>query len=262
DLSLVDEMGPETLTCYCALINDLDFTKGMALSGNTPTKKTLREMFNKAGFYDFVASDHPPKRIKEDIYGKLIHKITRSRVEGKLAADVCQAAYKHTFNDQNYNNKNIYTILIECMANTRNHANYGSRNTEYNWWLLAYAEPNTRITKFCFLDLGVGIFESLNKKYTDQSLVERFKRVIVPNDNKKTLQRIFKGDKESSTNSPGRGLGIINIYGLVRNNSNISNFTLLSNNVIAKISYNMADSIDLIKSNFDGTLYYWELIPN
>ncbi len=64
----------------------------------------------------------------------------------------------------------------------------------YNWWLLSYKEPETKITKFCFLDLGIGIFDSLEKKYNENALSALFKSLINPTDNSATLKKIFSGE--------------------------------------------------------------------
>lgn len=261
DLSQILQMGPETLTYLCALIKEDSFHNNTPIRGNIPDNPLLREMFEKAGFYDNVVSSFSSEGDNRDIHDKLIHKITREKVESTLAGDVCRTAMKHTFNTDDFTKQNFYKILIECMANTFNHASYGKEDKVYNWWLLAYKESSTKITKFCFLDLGIGIFGSLERKYKKKKL-EEWLSWFIPNKNKETLSKIFQGEKKTSTvNLAGRGLGINNIYRLVKIDKTIKNFTLLSNDIMAKIGYNTPDDIKKIKSNFEGTMYYWELIP-
>jgi hypothetical protein len=262
DLSSINNMGTETLTYICALLNDESYTEKVPIRGNAPKDEKLNLMFNKAGFYEFVTPDYPHNQV-EDRNGKLINRIVHEKVKPKLAAEVVTSAIKHTYSNESFviKSQNSYIFLIECMANTKNHANYGDINEVYNWWLLAYKEPISKITKFCFLDLGIGIFGSLTKKYVEKNLTSILKSIVAPNDNKKTLLNIFKGSKKTSTDLPGRGLGLYNIYSRVKNDKNIKGFTIISNDVMAKIEYNTSDKVERMNCNFNGTLFYWELIP-
>ncbi|MFA6250274.1 MAG: hypothetical protein WC686_02075 [Candidatus Shapirobacteria bacterium] len=261
DLKDVTLMGPETFTYFIALITENDYVNTTPIQGNIPDDLKIREMFKRAGFYKYVIPDKRFRDVDVDPLGTLIHIKTRNVVEPELAGNICSSAMKHTFNTDNFLDQNFYTILIECMANTRNHSNYGELGEVYDWWLLAYKETDTKITKFCFLDLGVGIFQSLLTKYAEDSLVERLKQAVVPSNNRKTLEKIFQGKRETSTTLPGRGYGLNFIYKLVKEDQTIKKFTILSNNIIANIGYNMVDSIKTNKHNFRGTMFYWELTP-
>ena len=261
DLKQVTTMGPETFTYFIARIKENDFSGMTPFMGNVPRDQKIREMFAKAGFNRYVSSKNGFREIDSDSLGSLIHMNTRNEVEPELAGKVCASAMKHTFDTDDFSNQKFYKILIECMANTRNHSNYGEPYDVYDWWLLAYKESNTKVTKFCFLDLGVGIFDSLAKKYTDNKLKWWLKEIFVPLNNQETLRRIFKGERQSSTKLPGRGYGLNNIYNLVKENETIANFTMLTNDIMAKIGYNTTDVIKKNKTNFRGTMYYWELTP-
>ncbi len=262
DLSLVKEMDTATLTLLCARVSDKKFVNGNLLKGNVPQVPELKEMFVQSGFYNFVISRVSSSGHLKDEYGELIHRVTRKKVESELAGKVCLSAISHTYESDSLKIQNLYKIVIECMANTWNHASGGQADEEYNWWLLAYKEKNTNITKFCFLDLGVGIFGSLDQKYKKKSMPRRLLQFFVPDDNIKTLQQIFSGDVKTSTNKPERGRGINNIYNLVKGEAGIRNFSLITNNVHSKIGYNTPDQIITISQDFPGTLYYWELVPN
>lgn len=262
DISEVSIMGPETLTYLCAFINEPTITHRTALKGNIPINNELKEMFNRSGFFSHVHPYNSQNNVSNDIHGELIHQITRKQVESELAAEVIKSAIKHTFNSDDITNQKVYPILIECMANTLNHAHYGQKEKIYNWWLLAYKEQETRVTKFCFLDLGVGIFGSLEQKFKENKLAELI-NWFVPSKNKTTLTKIFqRGERITSTvHLSGRGQGLNYIYRLVKEDRSIKNFTLISNDILARIGYNKPDEILKLHENFDGTMYYWELIP-
>jgi len=262
DLTQVTYMGPETLTYLCAFVKEDKIIKNNVVKGNVPNDPIIKQMFKKSGFYDLMSSGFSSNNESKDVDNKLIYKKTQERVESTLAGDVCKSAMEHTFGTSDPKHQRFYRILIECMGNTWNHANYADRSETYSWWLLAYKEPSTKITKFCFLDLGIGIFGSLEYKYKEHKLNELLKW-FKPNKNKETLGKIFKGQRRTSTKElAGRGQGLNYIYSLVKKDKTIKNFTLISNDIIARIGYNADDKIDKIKNGFIGTLYYWEIIPN
>ncbi len=262
DLSSVQKMDTATLTLLCAHVSDQKFVRGNLLKGNIPRTPELIEMFKKSGFYNFVFSRIKSTGYIKDEYGELIHRITRKRVEPELAGKVCLSAIEHTFGSNSLKVQNLYKIIIECMANTWNHANQGREDQIYNWWLLAYKEKTTNITKFCFLDLGVGVFGSLDPKYRSNIMPPWLKNLFVPDNHAVTLEQIFQGKVKTSANEPGRGKGIYTIYNSVKSDRNIQNFQMITNNIVAKVGYNMPDTIRTISSNFPGTLYYWELTPS
>ena len=260
DLSSVKEMGPETLLYLCATVNDKIYTAETALKGNAPSNGELKQLFVRAGFFNFVVPESNQQKYTEDIYGEIIHKITRKKVEAELAGKVCESAIEHTFGKNPQKNMSVLPILIECMSNTREHANYGKGYDIYNWWLLAYKDPSSKITRFCILDIGVGIFGSLERKYNDKTLSGKLLRTFQPNKNMDTLKKIFEGEQISVTKRKERGRGLNHIHNLVKNDINIKNFTLISNDVIAIIDKEKV-SINKLENNFYGTLFYWELIP-
>lgn len=256
DLSEVESMGLETLTLYCAKINDFDYLNGSSFMGNLPSNKKLQQIFEKAGFFNHVYTFNKKLRSKlGKINNELISRLVNEKVEEELAAKICSEAVQHTFgNDKKY--RPIYTPIVECMDNTFDHASTGINGNLYKWWLLVYKEPNTKITKFCFLDLGVGIFGSLNH-YLMQKMVKYFR----PHENIHNLKEIFKGNYKTRTKNRVRGRGLPHIYEAVKTSKNIKNFTLISNDVLFKI--NNGDEIySKISNDFRGTLYYWELVPN
>lgn len=259
DLSEIEKMGPETLIYLCALIKEEDFTHNTAIKGNIPKNPVLREMFIKSGFYDHVISGFSSENEYTDPNDRLIYWKSNEKVESELASKICLSALKHTFNTTDIRKQKFFTVLIESMQNTWEHSNFGKENVIYNWWLLAYKEPRTKITKFCFLDLGVGVFGSLEEKFLMHKLPGWLP--FNPNSHKKTMLGIFQGKRKTSTAKPERGRGINYIYHRVKKDKTIKNFTLLSNDIIAKFGYNAPDSIEKINANFEGTLYYWELTP-
>jgi hypothetical protein len=260
DLSAITSMDPATLTYLCAVVNDKKFTKGTPLRGNLPRVPELREMFIQSGFQKFV-SFKLPKASGGDKYGELIHE-TEVKVEPRVASHVCLSAMKHTLGTDQVKSSEIYKILIECMANTHNHANFNDTRNVYNWWLLAYKDSKTKVTKFCFLDIGIGIFGSLHGKFIKRLLPTSLIKIFVPDHDDQTLIKIFQGETKTTAKQKGRGKGVKNIYDLVKHSSNIKNFTLISNDIKARIGYNAPDVVQVLKSNFRGTLYYWELIPS
>lgn len=261
DLSQVENLTIETVTYLCAFVKNTKIVNSTPFQGNEPVNKTTKKMIIRSGFYDFVHTNRPQERI-DDKYGRIINRVSRTRVEPELAGKIALSAIKHSYGSKDIKDlKKIYEILIECMANTKNHA-AGNNKQKYNWWLLAYKEHTTKVTKFCFLDIGIGIFDSLEKKHKNNSLSKLFKQLFVPNDHLETLTNIFGGTRKSSVNLPGRGQGINHIYNNTQKENNIKRLVIISNDVLAEIGYNQENKIIKIDSNFKGTMYYWELNPN
>ncbi len=151
----IEILSADAISLLVASINDKDFHHNSGYRGNAPKKPELKKIFKESGFYNFVSSSVQ----KGTGEGNLLHKEMHTKVMPKLAQKAALIGIKHTFeNEIPY--EPLYDILIECMSNTNNHASLKSL-TKCNWWLYVYNDPNSKITSYSFLDLGVGIFDSI-----------------------------------------------------------------------------------------------------
>jgi len=248
DLSKVNNMTPDAIAYLVASVHHPGFTKGLGVKGNSPIQPDASRMFSESGFLGHVYSERQgissPKHL-------LLHKITKSKVENDLAKKSCLLAVNHTFGNSNIF-RPIYEILIECMANTKNHASPGSQG-KYDWWLFEYNDPNNNITKFTFLDLGVGIFESLPVR----NYIRKFLTNIGWKKNADLMPRLLSGEISSRTGLKERGRGFPLIYNHSKN-KHIGSFIIISNDVYADVKN---EKYSKMKYILPGTLLYFELVP-
>lgn len=257
DLSKIENLTPDAIALLVAKVNDLNFTRGLTVQGNKPEKQELKRIFEESGFLDHVKSAYKPPRNTNNL---LIHQVSHKKVIPVIAREVGIRSVKHTFRNRT-KFQPIYKIMIECMANTDNHASLNKEGF-YNWWLFTYCDPNSRITSFTFLDLGIGIFNSrpvndYKRKFLTN--IENFTKLpLASMGNLDLVPSLFSGEIYTSrTGEKERGQGLPTIKELSEN-PHIKNFTIITNNVRMKLP-----SLDsqILNSKLNGTLLYWELHP-
>ena len=202
----------------------------------------------ESGFYDFVKTTGFVKPTSGNQL--LIHKITNNRVEPDIAKNACLHGLRHTFKNEEIFEP-LYDILIEVMQNTNNHA--GETRGKYDWWLNVYNHPDSSITSYTFLDLGSGIFESLPVRSFKKDFFELFG--WKSDFNLELVPKLFAGEIKSRTAKPERGKGIPQVFGCSQDGT-FKKFILISNDIYADLKNK---SYKLINTQFDGTMYYWEI---
>ncbi len=173
DISDISNLTPDAIALLIAKINQRQFHKGIRIIGNAPKNEQLKNIFVQSGFYHYVNSKAPEINNKTNL---LLHKKTNHKVEPAIAKQACLIGVRHTFgNDEIY--EPLYDVLIEAMQNTNNHAGLDKKGI-YDWWLYVFNDPKSKITSYSFLDLGVGIFESLPVKNWRRILLQMLNWLI------------------------------------------------------------------------------------
>ena len=245
DIANVSTLTTDAIAVLVAKIKDKKFHCNTWISGNAPTDQNLKKLFFESGFYDYVNTTG----LKPSSSNKLlIHKITKNRVEPDHAKNACLLGLRHTFHNDNIFEP-LYNILIEIMQNTNNHA--GLTVGKFNWWLHVYNHPDSRITSYTFLDLGVGIFESLPVK----SFKRQFYKAFGLESNLDLVPKLFNGEIKSRTARPERGKGIPQVFECSQDKV-FSKFILISNDIYADLK---RQNYQIMKLKFRGTLFYWEI---
>lgn len=247
DFERIDTMTPEAIPFIIAHVSMLVKTyKKASLSGIFPLKKDLQAMFRRSGFYDFVRTNVPYRqRVTTNL---LFNRITHHKVENEDAKRACIEGVNHSFTIPRLFSP-LYEVIIEMMANTNNHASPDGTE-RHDWWLNVYKYQTEKRTSYSFVDLGVGVFKSLNQNPIFNFLLG------VKNDEK--LRKIFDGKVVSRTRKMERGKGMPLIYGNSKE-VEFSKFVFISNNVW----YNLKTGDSIILSvPLSGTFYFWELIDS
>lgn len=245
DISKIKTLTTDAIAVLLAKIQDKKFHKNNDIYGTEPEDENLKKLFTQSGFYDHVlVRQITPKNDKKI----LIHKETNNRVEPDIAKDACLLGLRHTFKNEEIFEP-LYDILIEAMQNTNNHA--GLERGKYDWWLHVYNHPDSNITSYTFLDLGVGIFESLPVKTYKREFFENLNLAS----NLDLVPRLFAGEIKSRTARPERGKGVPQIYECSQDPT-FSKFILISNDIFADMK---SKEYKILKNKFNGTLFYWEI---
>ncbi len=248
DISKIKTLTTDAIALFIAKINYENFHCKTSLMGNEPNDHELKNIFIQSGFYEHVKiKGTKPKNNKK----LLVHKITNNRVEPDIAKEACLVGLRHTFNNEEIFEP-LYDILIEIMQNTNNHA--GQTRGLYDWWLHVYTHQESKKTSYTFVDLGVGIFDSLPVK----SFKRDFLELLGLTSNLDLVPKLFAGEIKSRTALPERGKGIPQVFECSQNNT-FEKFILISNDVYADLK---THKNRMLKQNFEGTLFYWEINNN
>ncbi|MBN1907108.1 MAG: hypothetical protein JW927_18660 [Deltaproteobacteria bacterium] len=218
------------------------------VSGNVPNNIDCRRLLQESGFYKHVfynGNMSPPS-------GKIFAIETKHLVHGETAKEVMDFA-RNRLKSKNIT-KASYPIMIECMANTLNHAftTKASGSTLSKWWLIAMHSEETKTIHFTFLDNGLGIPNTIRKR-----LSEILVGIFIELDDSALIVSALKGEFRTQTNFKWRGKGLPNILKYVRNNE-IKNLKIISNHGYVLCNGEEIKSIKL-ENRFYGTLLSWDI---
>lgn len=250
DLSNVSHFSPESIALFTACIADKKYTNEMHSTGNLPKSYILKKLFLESGFFDHVQMYDNRIQNKTKSNNRLLHNSTDNEVETEIAKDVCLFV-KNEINAEYIDDlEPLYVILIEAMQNTNNHASTQEK-LKYDWWLYRYEDKGSGIIHFTFLDIGIGVFNSLSVRNWKRRLLE----LSLFRNNLDLIDDLLDGKIISRTMRTDRGKGIPQIYESSKDDL-FNDFYILSNNVLIDVK---KDSRTLLKEEFHGTMYYWTI---
>lgn len=152
----------------------------------------------------------------------------------------------------------VQRVFLELMQNTNNHASFGHFG-EKHWWLSVNYDKINNITRFSFVDFGVGIFKSLENKNTGSKfygIIEKVKNKFKYGNNAELLKLLLEGEIHKTATGDyyrGKGLpGIVNAY----NKNQISNLMIISNNAKANLKDNQ---YNCLTNTLNGSFFSWEV---
>lgn len=250
DISNVDNLTSPTVALMIACINNKDYLAGSNVSGNAPVKPKLKRLFTESGFYEHVLTRGHFARGNENY----LHKEMSRSVDSEVAMEATHTGTKHVFGNDNPFDP-VYDTLIECMQNTNNHANIHQKGECY-WWLYVYSDPESKKSTYSFLDLGVGIFNSVKVR----SYINKIKQKSPFHGNISLVDDLLSGKIGSRMTKDHvlRGKGLPQIFKDAQLKS-FSSFYIIVNDV--KIDLKTGTRVKL-SSELKGTFLYWELVDN
>lgn len=247
DVLDIEKITPDTVAVWVALIKERKFSKTGNSAGNSPKNKEAYDLINNSGFPELVTrSDFEKKE-----HSNLIHRETNDRVQGPVAGVFSEVGMNHT-GRKKIELESLYNIIIECMYNTRDHADLDKKGG-CKWQLLTYNHPDTKKTSYVFLDLGVGIFESQGTK----DYINLILKSIGIKSNLDLVDPLLTGEIKSriAKDNDLRGKGLREIVDYARTNKD-SNLHIISNDIKINVVTGYREKLT---RNFRGTMVYWEL---
>lgn len=213
------------------------------VKGNLPIDDNIREIFIKSRFTKILENDefNSLKGNKGILSG--------NDINSTVIGDIIQAMISHFNNPEKTNFSYLYNTLIELMENTISHAYINSYFMMNRWYL--YIDYSNKIS-VTFVDTGLGIPETINKKY-----IENVSDFFLKNKNTHYILSALKGEYRTRTKAKYRGKGLPQIFQYYEENK-IKKLKIIS--CKEKVDMDMKIDYSLnIKSYLKGTVFYWEI---
>jgi hypothetical protein len=240
DLAGVNKLTTDGIAVLIATLRQLPTN----IRGNLPKDAAAQKMLVGSGFFDHVnrmqklpyvphgqISQQQSRKVQPDLAKELIHFGTRALGSEQK----CTAAY---------------SVLIESMSNTHNHAAPKRPTDPEFWWATVFADAIRKRVCFTFVDTGVGIFRSVRL-----SKVRKMYKFLGVRSDADILREMLHGQIESRTGLAYRGKGLPNIYKMSEA-GRIKSLVIVANNVYCNVP---ADEYRMLKNEFRGTVLYWEI---
>jgi hypothetical protein len=261
DLESVTKMTPEVIVVLISRIEEERSTNSRASSGNVPRNNVARDMLASSGFYEFVKTKHRVKKPSRGAIEKFGDHMVVAEMAARLIENVAKPLGMSTHQEDGHQ-----TTAVECMTNTREHASghQSNRKGRKKWWFSVYRDPGNKVAQFAFVDLGIGIFVSLERqkppwvvdlmaKLGSEKRTAILKKLLTD----QTGQTADKGlpiKKRTSTKEAHRGKGLPNIARRNREKQT-RRLRIISNNVFANVEESQYLTLE---QGFSGTIICWE----
>lgn len=238
-------------------IKDKSITLGAASRIEPPKNESCAKKLSRLGVYKKIPNSDDGHILDDE---QNFTKVTSLIVANSVAKNVVDIASIYLYGKAR-RLKSLYAVLIELMANTNNHAG-GHVGGNYQWWLYYFVCEDEKKLKFIFMDMGVGIFESLPVKQYKKSnpffiLSQQYKaqKFLRQREVLEIFKALAMGKIKSSTGISARGKGLPLICELALSD-HFENFMLISNDAYVDIKETDVWPMD---QKFNGTLFYFEL---
>ena len=258
DLKSVTKMTPEVIVILIARIKEEKSTKNKASSGNVPGNTLARDMLASSGFYDFVTTETKPNKPASGG----IEKFSDHKVLSEKAARLIERVAIPLGMSKHQEDGHQITA-VECMTNTREHASghQSNRKDRKKWWFSVYRDAENNVAQFAVVDLGIGIFVSLERqkppwfldllaKLGSKKRTGILKKLLTD----QTADNGLPIKKRTSTKKSYRGKGLPNIARRNREKQT-RRLHIISNDVFADVERSHYYTLE---QEFPGTIICWE----
>lgn len=238
-LANITEITPDAIL-YLLLLVEEGKMLDIHIEGDVPQDENARHIFLCSGFYEYVISNAKNSTPNDN---NILTIKKGEQVEGEIAAEMQQYLADRIKSVNPRCRKALYSILVECMANTNGHASIEGQNKK-NWWAMGLHNKTLGKVLFAFVDNGLGIPATMRR-----NIIEK-----MPFSDADMLEKSVTGryDKASSGEST-RNKGLPQIKRL-SDNGFIENLILIS----SKGYYSAKSGRKILRKRFKGTLITWE----
>ena len=279
DIKDVEELELNAITVLLAVM--VQFTsRGIKFNGNIPLRLEVLQRLKESRFFEHLnaqAESLAPRRRRQLEDSGFFHHLNRSNQQRESYDFPGSSIYTHgkLFVDSEFSQQlideatktiwgehrrcpGVQRTFIELMQNTNNHASL-HKNGEEHWWIsLQHLKEENKVV-FCFVDFGIGVFESLARKPESNifyKAIDKLKQLFGVTRNEQVLKLIFDGELHKTvTGYYYRGKGLPGIYN-VQQKKHISKLSMITNDVY----FTSADNqYRRLKTGFSGTFISWEL---
>ena len=248
DLNNVTYLDQLSITILISVLEDL-IKWNVKFVGNVPLNFYTQELLDKSGFFEHV------KDLDTGLYSKIsrsqnfILKIGENSIDSKMLGDLIKdCVFKITGKESHF--RKLYTVLMEIIPNTIEHAYSKSNSIKKSWFLgIEYIVKDNKVL-FTFVDNGFGILNTIYK-LPEQRTLELKQLTSEP----LILEGVFNKEYNSRLKDENRNKGLPIIKSIF-NEGYIKNLKVFSNK--AGICFNEPKYIKLT-NEFKGTLFYFEI---
>lgn len=219
------------------------------IHGRLPKDKDAANLLIESGFlssYNMKRSIPPEESHSQN--KNILQMENGVHVKSQVAKQAVLFARKH-LGLARVETSSTYTTIIELMKNTYQHAYDGNVKYSRRWWLIAVHMPESNLVSFSVLDNGVGIPNTVRKKFW-----EHFK--ITLNEDVDYIASALEGGFRTRTGKKHRGNGLPSIFECYQN-SEIYNLKVFSNRGF--VDYSETTPPKNLDHHFRGALICWDL---
>lgn len=249
DLSRIETVTVDAIMYLIAFIKNTKKLKTLQIdcAGNMPINEQARSIFETCGFYQYVS---PQYNIRKIVKSDHINITQGHEADPILAGQICDFVHAHSPYGR-IETKSLFTMVMELMANTKQHAYNDYSHMDNNWYV--FVEDNPDFLNFVFLDTGEGIPKTISTK----GLIEKIKSALNSAD-AFFIASALRGELRSETGLHYRGKGLPEIYQRAVSNY-IKDFSIISGFGRCYIEQDGTIMEMNLKDSLNGTMLCWKL---
>lgn len=228
---------------------------GLRFNGDRPQNDEASQFLGDSGFFSVLFNRGALR--EQSAYEFALTEFTaigRTQVDPLLSSELIRRATKKLHGVAR-RVQGMQRVFLELMQNTFDHASpEGDPNT--HWWASFHYDKPGRRVRFVFVDLGIGVFGSLDQKTEGNRWHGWRSRFERSRPNSDVLRAILEGDlRLTMTGEEHRGKGLPSIKTNL-DRGWFANLLLITNNVFADVS---RSSYKTLSAPFRGTFISWEI---